>query len=259
MVLMIIFLVLFAICAGVSVYFNVRLVKTPMIETDFRKQFLKTGLCIGGAIVSFIVASFGLYLHSHYQADFWHVFQLIVGAIFFIASLLIGVNGFIIHYYGRNIPEKLDKWLFRTLVITLVSGLFFFFVYTNGIAPCFRYPLSNGVSFTQGLVRPGSTNSDGDFIKPNIAWYALCILSGAILVYFICDHYMYKEYGRHGILESTFFVAFPAGIIGGRIGYVIGNWHEFAGEPFYHVFAIGLPITRSHMRPICLDFFSIVN
>ena len=238
MALMIIFLVLFAICAGVSIYLSVRLVRTPMIEVDYRKQFLKTGLFIGGAIVSFIVASFGLYLHSHYNADFWHVFQLIVGAIFFVAALLIGVNGFIIHYYGRSIPEKLDKWLFRTLIISLVAGVVFFFVYTNGIAPCFTYPLINGVSFSDGLVRPNHDGEDGTKITPNIAWYALCILSGAILVYFICDHYMYKEYGRHGILESTFFVAFPAGIIGGRIGYVIGNWHEFAGEPFWHVFAI---------------------
>jgi phosphatidylglycerol:prolipoprotein diacylglycerol transferase len=50
---------------------------------------------------------------------------------------------------------------------------------------------------------------------------------------------MYKEYGKHGTLESTFFIAFPAGIVGARIAYVIGNWSkEFAGQPFWHVFAI---------------------
>ena len=111
-------------------------------------------------------------------------------------------------------------------------AVIFFFVWTNGLAiPDSCYPLYNGISFTKGLVRPGEDS--------NIAFYALCILSGAILVYFVCDHYMYKEYGQHGILESTFFVAFPAGIIGARIAYVIGNWSkEFAGQPFWHVFAI---------------------
>ena len=233
MVLTIIFLVLFLACAGVSIFYSVRLVRTPMIEVDFRKQFLKTGLFIGGAIVSFIVASFGLFIFRKFAPDFWHAFQLVVGGIIFVSALLIGINFFIIHYYGRNIPEKLDKWMFRSLIISLVAGVVFFFIYTNGIADCFTYPLHNGFSFTHGIVRPNS-----DDISPNIAFYAICILSGAVLVYFLCDHYMYKEYGKHGILESTFFVAFPAGIIGGRIGYVIGNWHEFAGEPFWRVFAI---------------------
>ena len=233
MVLTIIFLVLFLACAGVSIFYSVRLVRTQMIEVNFRKQFLKTGLFIGGAIVSFIVASFGLFIFRKFAPDFWHAFQLVIGAIVFVSALLIGINFFIIHYYGRNIPEKLNKWMFRSLIISLVAGVVFFFIYTNGVADCFTYPLHNGISFSHGIVRPNS-----DDITPNIAFYAICILAGAILVYFLCDHYMYKEYGKHGLLESTFLVAFPAGIIGGRIGYVIGNWHEFANEPFWKVFAI---------------------
>ena len=101
------------------------------------------------------------------------------------------------------------------------------------IIPYLTYPLVNGISFTKGFVAPNSGNS------PNIAFYALCILSGAVLVYFLCDHYMYQEYGEHGTLESTFFVAFPAGIVGGRLWYVIGNWQkDFAGQPFWKVFAV---------------------
>ena len=233
MVLTIIFLVLFLAAVGVSLFFTIRLVRTPMIETDFKKHFLKVGLLTLGAIISFIIASFGLYVFRKTAPDFWHAFQLVVGAILFVASLLIGVHFFIIHYYGKNIPEKLDKWLFRITIIALVTGVVFFFIYTNGIASCFGYPLHNGFSFQEGIVRPNVED-----IKPNIAFYAICILAGAILVYFLCDHYMYKEYGEHGILESTFFVAFPAGIIGGRIGYVIGNWHEFAGGEFWDVFKI---------------------
>ena len=80
--------------------------------------------------------------------------------------------------------------------------------------------------------------------KPNIAWYAICILSGAVLVYFICDHRFYVEYGKHGILESLFFVAFPAGIVGARIGYVIGEWDHggfatrVANGEWWSIFAI---------------------
>ena len=232
MVLAIIFLVLFAVCAGISIYFAVSTVKTPMIEVDFKKLLTRIGLFALGAVISFVIASFGFYQWLNAEADFKHTAELVVGAILFSGGLLIAVNGFILHYYGKNIPTKLDRWFFILQLGGFIVATFAFFVWTNGLAPYLTYPLANGISFTQGLVNPNTGN-------PNIAFYAICILSGAILVYFICDHYMYKEYGEHGILESTFFVAFPAGIIGARIAYVIGNWNqEFAHQEFWHVFAI---------------------
>ena len=219
MVLAIIFLVLFAICAGVSIYLSVTLVKTPMIEVDYKRFLIKSGAFVIGSAIAFLVASFGLQLWMKSQPGFLHYFQLVVGSLLFSAGLFTAINCFIIHYYGRNIPEQLDKWLFRIQIIGFVVALVFFFVWTNGLAiPNDQYPFYSGISFSEGIVRPNSETS------PNIAFYALCILSGAILVYFVCDHYMYKEYGQHGILESTFFVAFPAGIIGARVAYVVGEW-----------------------------------
>ena len=233
MVLAIIFLVIFAVCAGISIYQSIALVKTPMIEVDYKSFIKKNGLFVIGSAVAFLVASFGLAMWTHATLDFLHGFELAVGSLLFAASLFLAVNCFIVHYYGRNIPEQLDKWLFKFIIIGFSIAVVMFFVFTNGLAPYLTYPFYNGISFTEGLVRPDSGTS------PNLAFYAICILSGAILVYFLCDHYMYKEYGQHGILESTFFVAFPAGIIGARIAYVIGNWgKEFAGQPFWHVFAI---------------------
>ena len=232
MILAIIFLVIFAACVGMNMYFAVSLVKSPMIEIDFAKHFKKNAIFVAGAVVAFLIASFGFYQWLKAEPDFLHVFQLVVGAILFIGGLLVAINCFIVHYYGKNIPEKLDKWLFRIQLIGFIVATFSLFIYTNGLAPYLTYPVANGISFTQGLVSPENGS-------PNIAFYALCILSGAVLVYFICDHYMYKEYGRHGTLESTFFVAFPAGIIGARIWYVVGNWSkEFADQEFWHVFAI---------------------
>ena len=232
MILAIIFLVIFAALVGVNMYFAVSLVKSPMIEIDFAKHFKKNAVLVGGAIVSFLIASFGFYQWLKATPDFLHTFELVVGAILFIGGLLIAINCFIVHYYGKNIPENLDKWLFRIQLIGFIVATFSLFIYTNGLAPYLTYPVANGISFTKGFVSP-ETGS------PNLAFYALCILSGAVLVYFICDHYMYKEYGRHGTLESTFFVAFPAGIIGARIWYVVGNWSkEFADQEFWHVFAI---------------------
>ena len=233
MILAIIFLVLFAIATGISIYFTVSLVKTPMIEVDYKKFLIKPAVCAGLAVISFLVASFGFYQWLKATPDALHIVELILGSILFSGGLLAAINCFILHYYGRNIPEKLDKLFFKIQLISFVVAFLAFFIYTNGLAPYLSYPLVNGISFKEGLVTPNSSAS------PNLAFYALCILSGAILVYFICDHYMYKISGKHGMFESTFFVAFPAGIIGARIWYVIGNWgKEFAGEPFWHVFAV---------------------
>ncbi|MBP3732945.1 MAG: prolipoprotein diacylglyceryl transferase [Bacilli bacterium] len=219
MILAIIFLVLFAVAAGVSIYFTVSAVKTPMIEFNYKRLFTKAGIAIGAAVAFFIVASFGFYMWLGATPDALHVVELVVGAILFIGCLFIAINTFILHYYGKNIPEKLNKWLFRVMFIGFAAAILSLFLYTNGLAPYLTYPLVNGISFTQGFVTPATG-------KPNIAFYALCILGGAILVYFLADHQMYKEYGEHGTLESTFFVAFPAGIIGARIFYVMGEWSK---------------------------------
>ena len=217
MILAIIFLVLFAVAAGISIYFTVTAVKTPMIEFNYKRLFTKAGIAIGAAAAFFIVASFGFYMWLGATPDALHIIELVLGAILFIGCLFIAINTFILHYYGKNIPEKLNKWLFRIMFIGFAAAILSLFLYTNGLAPYLTYPLVNGISFTQGFVTPATG-------KPNIAFYALCILSGAILVYFLADHQMYKEYGEHGTLESTFFVAFPAGILGARLIFVVGEW-----------------------------------
>ena len=225
MILSIVFLVIALGFAGYSIYRSIVLVKTPMVEVNYKDFFKKNAYFLAGGIVSFIAASFFFVLRNEQALDFLHVFQLVLGGILFFGCLFIAINVFIVHYYGRNIPELLDKWFFRIILIGFTASLVFFFIYTNGLAPYIDYPIVNGFSFKHGWVNPLMTDERGDRISPNIAFYALCILGGAILVYFLCDHYFYKEYGKHGILESTFFVAFPAGIIGARIAYVIGEWN----------------------------------
>ena len=229
-ILTIAFLVIALGLAGFTIYRSVTLVRTPMIEIDYKGFLKKSAYFLAGGTISFVAASFFFIFRHEQSVDFLHAFELAVGGILLFGSLFIAINVFIIHYYGRNIPEKLDKWFFKTIIIGFTASVFFFFIYTNGLAPYLNYPLINGLSFKHGWVTPHSYDEDGK-VSPNIAFYALCILGGAILVYFICDHIFYKEYGKHGILESTFFVAFPAGIIGARIAYVIGEWNsKFAGR-----------------------------
>ena len=155
----------------------------------------------------------------------WHewLFTILVGSLFAVL-LSLSLNYFILHYYGKDIDPKLDKWLFRALAISFPLTFISCLYATNGFANYVNYPLPNALNLFSnwGFSYPGE-NASG------ITFYALCILTGAIYVYYLSDPNFYKEYGKHGILESTFFVAFPAGIIGARLFYVIGQWNTEFG------------------------------
>lgn len=67
----------------------------------------------------------------------------------------------------------------------------------------------------------------------SIAYYALFILGGAIIAYLLSRYFTKKHGFDDTILEGTFYTAFPMGIIGARIWYVIAQWGEFSGNNFW--------------------------
>lgn len=72
-----------------------------------------------------------------------------------------------------------------------------------------------------------------------ITFYAICILLGAIAAYKISQYFLKKRGFDPEAIENVFYVAFPSGIVGARIWYVIASWaDEFANQPFYKVFYI---------------------
>ena len=72
-----------------------------------------------------------------------------------------------------------------------------------------------------------------------IRFYALFILGGAILAYLLARRYLKKAGFELDFAEGLFYTAFPAGIVGARIWYVIASWNtEFAGQPFINIFKI---------------------
>lgn len=59
----------------------------------------------------------------------------------------------------------------------------------------------------------------GDF---SILWYAVFILTGAVLAYLTSQYFMKKDGHSGEILENAFFLLFPAGIVGAKI------WSSFS-------------------------------
>ncbi len=149
---------------------------------------------------------------------------------------------FYLRFYRADTTKKqlrlLKIGLYASIPIAILAAL----LYLEGVAEYLQYPLEagivingNGLHFFNGQNRFDAVHSGG----LHIAWYGVIIVGAAIVAYFISDHRMYKKYGRHGILESTLLVAFPAGIIGARVWYVVGNWERDGfNQNFGNVFNI---------------------
>ena len=72
-----------------------------------------------------------------------------------------------------------------------------------------------------------------------ITFYSIFILTGALLALLIGMIRVKKLHYDPKRLENLFLAAFPAGLVGARLWYIICQWHEFA-PAFKDSFWVGL-------------------
>ncbi len=232
MVLFIIFMLIAVILFVKIIYDTESTLKNPIEHIDYKKILLNTLYFALGGAVAFTLAINFIYLWANITPKAYQLVFSIICSFFLYFSLEAFYVSFRLHYWKINLPENIKKLLFKIFAISIpVSILALFYVF-NGFAEYLTYPLINGLSFTEGFVYKNGFNG-------GIAFYAICILFGALLAYGLSDHKMYQQYGKHNTLDSTFLVAFPAGIIGARIWYVIGNWtRDGFDQDFVSIFRI---------------------
>lgn len=214
------------------------------------------GLTLGSYLalsLSFLVLTLGIFLgHPEWQSVTSYVQGPLAGqsisyagqlAYGIIGSILFGLSfvgfwGFYsIHFLKKNVDKK-ERKIFDICLYTLIPVFIIsFFLWTQGFGAYLSYPLPNGFTITsEGIFLTYAGHRVDGF---HIAFYGILIITGVFICYFYCDHYFYKKYGKHGILDTLVLVAFPSGVIGARIWYVVGNWNrEFAGRDWTDVFAI---------------------
>ncbi|MCD8204541.1 MAG: prolipoprotein diacylglyceryl transferase [Coprobacillus sp.] len=217
----------------VCVYLGTFIRKNKENVTSYKKPLIYS--IIAGAIgtITLLVALLIAYPRAGFESVKWyHYLATIVGSIVTGASFYAFWICFIMRYYGKFLTEKVRTWYSRGLIISLVSFIIFIFVLSEGYADYLTYPLVNGFSFSGGLhwTTPKQNNS--------IAFYAIFILVGAIIVYLMCDHKLYVQYGKHGMVDGTFIFGLVMGIIGARFFYVIGNWDLYKGTGFRNMIAM---------------------
>ena len=235
---MIAFIILMAISVGLFaiVVYQTRGIVKRVTKVLYLVGELKTILyLILGLTLSFTLAIGSIYFWAQITPKWYEALVGLLCSALFICSVSSFYVTFRLHYYRLDIEKNIDKILYRIMLCSIPVFIISLWYSFNGFAAYMSYPIANGINIPHGITTPDKPASDG----VTLAFYALSILSGALFVYFLCDHKMYQQYGRHGTLESTFLVAFPSGILGARIWYVIGNWNkEFSGQPFWHVFAV---------------------
>jgi phosphatidylglycerol:prolipoprotein diacylglycerol transferase len=123
----------------------------------------------------------------------------------------------------KDISDQFHPLLSSTIILLIVPTAVFFYLTLESIEPIFTYPLPKGIPFE----------------SPLVTFYAIFILTGAILAYQLTEYEFVKRGKKKGFVEDVFVIAFPAGILGARLWYVWGQWDlEFAGEPLWKIFAV---------------------
>ena len=68
----------------------------------------------------------------------------------------------------------------------------------------------------------------------NISWYSVIVLTGAIVAYLFCKYFYKKDelYKTHpDLMETLFLVAFPCGLLGARIWYILSELDYYLADP----------------------------
>lgn len=164
-----------------------------------------------------IISSYGIIKSKGWTLNAGENAMLIFGSYLFGSGFAMGLSSFVLYYWRPDFDEKqrkISRILTFVAIPLVIVGLILF---TEGFAH--HIPLGeslpNGLSFTQGLVRPGE--GSGFVIK----FYGILIVCGALFPLAITDHMFYKKYGAHNLADTLFIFAFLMGIIGARLWYCL--------------------------------------
>ena len=189
-----------------------------------KKRFQHVVLFGAGFGVFGMMLNLGFALAGSWSTDAWHMILNLGGGLIFFAGMYAFFSAFYLRYWRKDLVEEQRKYISLTLILGVVASFFGFIIAGEGMAPYLTYPLVSGFNINDTgfhWVTPTQSYSGG----VTIAWYGVIIVGAAILAYRISDHNFYLKYGKHGILDTCFLIAFPCGIIGARVWYVVGNWN----------------------------------
>jgi len=251
--LLIIGIILFLLGSGYLIYLTRLFIKDPVDKKGTQRFYLRYGGSVLSLTIGFLLLALSLFLfHSEWQEKSVYTSGVYAGeSISFASNLALSLVGsflfasamallwsiFALRYYKRAFDEKVRKKLSLLMFLAIPIAIAGFFLLFEGIGPYLKYPLISGFAIGENgfhWMRAGGASSG-----LHVAWYGIVILFGVAVSYWVSDHRFYQKYHKHGYLDAVVLFGFPAGIIGARIWYVVGNFErEFAGQSWTKVFEI---------------------
>ena len=220
LVLIIVGLVLGFACFGALIYFLRKFCKrlplggvVPKVEGNDRSTFLTLVLVQG---ITFVMMSFGMILYNGWSLSFGQYVLVIFGGYLLATCFDLLVSSFTLYFYRKDLDVKQRKVAQIAMISAIPLLILGLWLWSDGIASFVSYPLPNSISFTNGVGHPNVAETG-----LSIAFYGIIIVGGAVISYFIGDHYVYTKFGKHGLLDTLFLVAFPMGLVGARLWWCI--------------------------------------
>lgn len=283
-IVLVVAIVLLVLAVGLYYYPTSKAFKNKKVDKEFllknKFYFIFSLVSFVGSLVLFNLQFFLNEFNSTYitetlkiSIDFLHNLMMYAGCVLGGISLFIFVSLLIYYFYFKtSYAEKDHRKLFWSMFGFGVLAVVFFFIFTEGNAPYLRYPLVNQIYIGSSGIRFITVNTGynwapapkGDAFGFSIAFYALFILSGALIVLWICSYQYRQLYGSTGLLSTLFLIGFPSGIIGARLWYVVGNWTRegFDKNPMkiFEIWNGGLTIMGAFLAVvICVIYLLIIK
>lgn len=73
-----------------------------------------------------------------------------------------------------------------------------------------------------------------EVFNTGITWYSVIVLTGALVAYALCKYFFKKEeYSKQypDLIDTLFLIAFPCGLLGARIWYVLSELDYYLADP----------------------------
>lgn len=202
---------------GSFVFLHLTLKKIVKNEADTflsRIEIIKLSISSAVAGLMALITILGLILAKGWTLSGGEYAMALIGSLFFGLGASALYASFGLNFYKPTLEGRILKIVRLIMYISIPVIIVFFALASEGVANHLVYPLANRISITEGLVDPFNRTA-----QYAVTFYGVLIVGGAIIVYFVADHFFFKKFKRHGILDSTFYIAFPAGLVGARLWY----------------------------------------
>ncbi len=197
-------------------FFIFKAIKVSKVHTpgkykiEGKERILFIGLDILTSVLLMLAALFNAM--RRFALSGGETVEVIFGALIFAFALTSGLGAFILFYWKVDLDEKQRKICQFVWPIGLAVTILSLWLYTEGVALHLAYPLINRIDFKFGLTSPLNETS-----PIGIQFYGLLIITGALFCYAYTDHKTYQKFGKHGLIDTLFVIAFLAGIVGARL------------------------------------------